>query len=317
MDFKSMKKKLIKNGFSKVSSFVLTALTVIFLIMAIPNFNPDKSQAVSYSNRKKEVGSYGYLDIIAYDEWVCKYDKDTYYIVYDTPGNVYLTVISSGTLKKISAKETLTDEFTHYLGEKYRLYGMVERVNSKVVSMVEDVYGISRSDYNEYIGPYYMDTTDTPNSNTGWMWVTFAIFSGMFAAIFFLIWTASERAFNKENADYTEDEFSEASKMLDEADRKQKVIFGDHFIINRGTSMLIRYSDILWIHLVDTYYNGVKMGRTLGIHTRKRNYYKIAPKMKDSAEELCNMMSAIVERNGEVLVGHTPENKREYDSMTK
>ncbi len=317
MDFIAMKKKLIKNGFSKGASFVLAAATVFFLIMGFSNLWGNRDEAENLIDHKSTANAYVYLDAVAFEEWVCKYGDDTYYTLYDNSGNIYLAVISNGTMNSMSRKAAGSEDYYHYFDGSYRLYGLVKMTSTSVISLVEQAYGISKSEYSKYFGSYYLDATDSPTANTAWMWLTFAIFSGLFTLIFGVIWIGSKRPFIKENSDYTEEEFARAAQLMDETDKKQKLIFGEEFIINRNSGMLVRYKDILWVHLVDVYYNGASVGLMLRIYTSKRNSYKLSPAVKNSDQELADMMNKIIEKNPEVLVGHTPENKQTYDSLTR
>ena len=318
MDFKSFKKKLIRNRFSKSASFVLAAMTIVFLLIGALYLRPDKNRSVSYSEHKEEIGAYVYLDVYVFDDWICKYGDDTYYVLYDHSGNVYLSVLSDSVFRSMVGQEAGSDDYTHYYdGTSYRLYGITKRVNENVMSMVVEGYGFPGKDYMDYFGPCYLDTKDRPGSNTAWMWFTFAIFGGLFALVFFTVWIGSERLFNKENRDYSEEEFAAAARVLDETDKKQRLIFTDDFIINRRNGMLLRFRDILWVHLVNTSVNGVNTGRVLGIHTWKRNYFKIAPQVRDSVQELNDMINMIAEKKPDVLIGYTAENKKTYDMLTK
>ena len=317
MDRKTVRKKLIKNTFSKTASIVLAALTVVFLVLGFSNQQADKGEAKSLADNKAVNGAYAYLDAAAFDEWVCRSGDETYYVVFDSSGSTYLAAISDRTMKSMIKAESGTDDYRHFFEGSYRLYGLVKIVSRSVSSIVEDAYGISRSEYMEYFGSYYFDTTSNPNTNTAWMWWTFAMFSGMFAIIFFIIWIGSERPFNRETRDYTEDEYAEASWMMDETDKKQKLIWGDRLIIGRDSGMLVRYQDILWVHFVNVFFNGVNLGKMVRIHTLRRNSYKLKPAVKDSQQDLDDLMNVIIEKNPGILIGYTPENRKAYDSMTR
>jgi hypothetical protein len=46
-------------------------------------------------------------------------------------------------------------------------------------------------------------------------------------------------------------------------------------------------------------------------------FFKLSPSVKDSEQELREMMERISEKNPAVLVGYTPSNQKLYDSMTR
>ena len=317
MDFKTFKKKLLKNGFSKWAFLVLAALTAVFLLLGLFINGAGKKDAKRLAEHKEDIGAYPYLDVAAFDEWVCTYNDETYYVLFDSSGEAYLSVVSDGVMKKMERKATEVEDYTHYFDENYRMYGLVKSVNCTVFGYVEDVYGLSDDQYVQYFGKCYFNTTENPNTNTAWMWWTFSTFSGIFAAVFCIIWLGTEIPFRKETRDYSEEEFAEAARMLDETDKKQNIIFGENYLISRGSGILVRYSDIVWIHLVDSYYNGVYMGRGVRVHTRKRNSLKIYPRKNGSQQELTDIMNTVSEKNPEVLVGYSKENKKMYDSLTK
>ena len=149
------------------------------------------------------------------------------------------------------------------------------------------------------------------------MWFTFTIFSVIFTAVFAMVAYGQESGFRKEDRDYTEEEFAKAAALLENADKKQATIFGEEFLISTTQRVVVRYADILWAYFLQPYLNGVKMGRMLEIRTRKRNIFKLAPENQDDIQELRDMMMFLGEKNPEMLIGHTDENQKIYDSLTK
>ncbi len=317
MDIQTFKKKLIQNKVSKTVSFVLTALTVVFLILGLSSLWADKDEAMNLAGRKGAEGSYAYLDVIAFEDWVCKYGDDTYYTLYDESGEAYLAVISDREMKKMTEKEARKEDYIHYFDGSYRLYGLVKWTDAEVISLARQAYDISNKEFKQHFGSCCFNTTENPRTESDAMWQVFALFAGIFAAVAFIIWIGQEIPFNRECRDYGEEEFAEAARMMDEADPKQKLIFGEKYIVNRNMGSLVRYEDILWIHLVQTYMNGVYMGKSVGIHTRNRNYFKLAPNRKDSGEELREIQDRILEKRPDILIGYTKENQKEYDSLTR
>ncbi|MBQ6477815.1 MAG: hypothetical protein IJI44_00450 [Erysipelotrichaceae bacterium] len=155
------------------------------------------------------------------------------------------------------------------------------------------------------------------DENTAWMWFTFTIFGAIFTAVFAMVAYGQESGFRKENRDYIEEEFAKAAVLLEKANKKQATIFGEEFLISTTQRVVVRYADILWAYILQPYLNGVKMGRMLEIRTRKRNIFKLAPENNDDLKELEGMMKFLVEKNPKLLVGHTDENRKIYDSLTR
>ena len=317
MDIKTIRKKLVKNRISKGSFIVLVLLTVIFLVLGYIRLQSGKGEVKTLAVYRDDAGTYAYIDVVAFDEWACRYGDDTYYVLYDGAGYVYLSVISDATMNKMIKEAARMEDFTHYFNGSYRLYGMVKKTSGAVISTVEETYGLTGQEYNDYLGKCYFNTKESPNSNSAWMWWTFSMFSGLFALIFFIIWFGQELPFNKETRDYTEADLAEVAKMLDEHDPKQNLIVGDKFIIYRNVGMLARYRDILWVHFAEVSAYGANLGRMLRIHTNKRNSFRVAPTIWRSDEQLEELQNAIIEKNPNVLVGYTSENRKLYREMTR
>jgi|GEM_PF-5790473 len=317
MDLKTFKKKFIKNGFSKWATAVLLAMTVLFIILGLIKNMSGEKYAQLLKDHKEDEGTYAFIDVAAFDEWVCTYGDETYYLLFDRSGEAYLAVVSNSVMKDMERKASAVEEYTHYFDDSYRLYGLVKSTSYQVISNVEDVYGLDADQYRQYFGKCYINTTENPNTNRAWMWWTFSIFSGMFGLVFLIIWLGSESQFNKECRNFTEEEFAEAARMLDENDKKQQIIFGDDFVICREPAMLMRYSDMLWMHLVDTYYYGAKMGRSVRVYSRSKNSFKIYPTIKDSESELNDIMNRILDKKPDILVGYNNGNLKQYRALTK
>ena len=71
MDFKTFKKKLLKNGFSKWAFLVLAALTAVFLLLGLFINGAGKKDAKRLAEHKEDIGAYAYLDVAAFDECHC------------------------------------------------------------------------------------------------------------------------------------------------------------------------------------------------------------------------------------------------------
>ena len=155
------------------------------------------------------------------------------------------------------------------------------------------------------------------DENTAWMWFTFTIFGVIFTLVFALIAYGQESGFCKENRDYTEEEFARVAALLEKVGKKQTAIFGEEFLISTTQRVVVRYADILWAYILQPYLNGVKMGRMLEIRTFKRNIFKLAPENNDDLKELEEMMKFLSEKNPGLLIGHSDENRRIYDSLTR
>ena len=317
MDFRTFRKKLIKNGFSKWASIVLLSLTILFITLGIVMNLSGKKDALLLRDHRDEEGAYAYLDVAAFDEWVCTYSDETYYVLYESSGEAYLAVVSDSVMKRMEKNSYPVGEYTRRFREDYRLYGLVKKVSYTVFGYVEDVYGISEDQYVQIFGKCYLNTTENPNTNTAWMWWTFSIFTGIFGLVFAVIWLGSELPFRKESCDFTEEEYAEAARLLDGADKKQRIIFGDDLIICRSPAMLMRYRDIVWMHYVDTYYYGANLGRSVRVCSHRRNEFKIYPTVKNSEPELREIMNRIYEKNPDIIVGYTKENRKLYDSLTR
>lgn len=314
---KELKKKLIRNGFSKIASFVLAALTLIFLVMAMTNLSVDKDTAVDLAYNRESVGEYAYIDIKSFDEWACKYDDDTYYVVYDASNKVYNVILTDAQVSKMVKASDSSDEYAHYFNGSYRIYGLVKSTHSKVKSMIEEVYNLESGEYYDYFGSTHLDASENYKTNTLWMWLTFAIFSGLFTLIFGAVWIGQERSFSRENSGYTEEECARAIKLLDETDKKQKVIIDDEFLIGRNNGMLVKYSDILWIYERVSKSYGITTGKDLCINTSHNNRFFLPTKGKEKDQQIADMMNLIAQKNPEVMIGFTDVNSRAYRQMVK
>ncbi|MBR2740264.1 MAG: hypothetical protein IKD87_06305 [Oscillospiraceae bacterium] len=317
MDLSTFKKRFLKNGFVRWTAYVLLALTVFLIALGYFTDRSGRKFAVNLMDHWDDKGAYAYLEVASFDEWVCKYDDETYYVIFDTENGAYLSVISDRQMRKMERKASSVENFTHYFDEPYVVYGLVKSTSYQLISYVEDVYGLEPDQFHQYFGDCYINTTENPKTNTAWMWWTFSIFSGLFGLLFAVLWLGNDIPFNKESRGLTEYERAEAVRLLDENDKKQNIIFGDDLLISRKRAMAVRYSDIIWIHLVDSYYNGIYTGQTLSIHTRSRNEFRLSPSDRKSTYELNSIMSGIQEKNPDVIVGFSRENRKQYDQLTK
>ena len=91
---------------------------------------------------------------------------------------------------------------------------------------------------------------------------------------------------------------------------KMKTYFTNNYIIsNYYHSFVIKYSDIIWMHPVEKYYNDSYMGTDLVISTKN--------KRKETVLFSEDILNIILNHNSRILYGNTSDNKRQYKEIIK
>ncbi len=320
MDAKQYLKKHLKDN--KVLKFIaglLCGLTIVFTIVALISFNV-KPKAALYDPVTTSKGEYAYLDIVAIDEWAAKYgdDNESYYAALGSDGLFYNVFLKDSKYNSMKDQQKYwTDESA--VADPVRVSGVVTEVDSDVKDIFIELYGLENSfDYEQFFGYTYLDTTTTPNENTGYMWLTFALFGGLFSLVFLLIISPKASA-TKQSIKRLEKngKLEEAKEALElSLSDKSPLILDKNFVISRKNGVIISYKDIAWIfnRTVSTY--GVQTGAFVVINTYD-GYSVQIPTDKVSTETINQLIDNTLAVNPNLLIGFAKENQKAFKDIIK
>lgn len=249
--------------------------------------------------------------------------KYKYYIVFDVNDLMYVVRLTDSTYYRLEDMyESNPEEFS------YKLVGYIYDTPNELEEIIIDVYNevmgedvITEENFEMYFGKTYLDETKTPvtvSSAATVIFIVIGVLSGTFAFVFILVYIINSSRRKKVLKNYPEEDLeSELDKSSTIAYEKQKVYLTDKYLISAINGLsVIEYNDIAWMYNEKRSYNGIPTGVTLLAYQTNGKRVQLASTWKNE-EILKEIMTKIYEKNPNILVGFTPENRKQFKEIKK
>lgn len=204
--------------------------------------------------------------------------------------------------------------------------GVTKTIPDDVIDIAIEVYNedleeefLTKGNYKSYIGEICIDTVSDLVDNL------FQIILGVsfvfIGIIYLIIYYIRKRKINKAKKDMVL--WEQIQKELESSQTIDYYKFGlcltPNYIVDglKGLT-LIPYADIVWVYLHEHKYNGIVCNRYLMVITKDKKKIQVAelggihPKAKNTYIEI---MEKIYEKNQNILVGYTKENKERIKDL--
>lgn len=266
-----------------------------------------------------------YLDVVGVSDWMYQTEEYCrYYSVMDTEGRLYTVFLTDGILRKMTAQQAYwMDEDAPM--EVYRLEGYVQKLSESHRDELAQCWDISGEEYSQYFGETYLDTSTSAGEQTMWMWITFAILSGLVGLLLLIILLPAAKAYrvccrNLEKRGLME----RAAQQFDELEDgmvcgQNRAVLTKDFLFGKGSGMAVPYSDIVWAHgenLIVNYgwVSTVVLAATAGLKPRLVSFFRGKDKESGMADL---MLGTIREKNPRAMTGAGKANKKAYKEIRK
>lgn len=206
------------------------------------------------------------------------------------------------------------------------IQGVTKKIPGDVIDIAIEVYNedleekvLTRENYKSYIGEICIDTVSDVDDNI--LQIILGILFFNISFIYFIIYIVKNRKIKKLKKDNIL--WQEIQNELESAETidysKFSTYLTPNYIIDGSNGFqLISYQDIAWVYLHENRYNGVTNDRYLIVIKKNKKKVNIArlsgihPKSKDTFMEI---MKEIYEKNQDILVGYTKENKQRVKDL--
>ncbi len=323
-------KKILKP--SKKTLIVL----IVLVVLSIAGFVT--SEAMMHPSKNEKCTSYDTLISLKQDE-ENKYAKVTiadlpyefatkkengsterYYFVVDENNYLYIVRLSPKKYQEIEKKYNEDKE-----NFKYELKGYLFSTPSQLKKLAISGYNegrtadqkIKSSDFESYFGKTYMDDRITPNSDMATVFIMIAFFTSIFSTVTAGLYINSVIRSKLAIKKYGKEELElELSKDTVAAYKKAKTYLTDKYLITGINGLhVIEYENILWTYIEKRRQNGVTTAKFVIVATKTGKKYYVASSFNEDI--LAEIITKIAEKNNEILVGFTSENRKEYNKKRK
>jgi len=243
-----------------------------------------------------------------------------YYFAMDSNEYLYIVRITDKTYEKIvKQKEEQGDNFF------YELKGYVFEIPSELKKLGIEAYNeafekeiFTKSNFEEFVGNVYLDETYTPQSENATVLITISCFAFVAAIIVFCVFVSQKIKTAKVDKTRIEEAKEELRSTSVKVYSKQKMYLTNKYVIsNYGGLQIYEYSEILWLYNLINYYRGIATGKSLMAGLANKKKIAIGYSTDVNNQTLEEIMEKILEKNKNVRIGFTDENKKYFKDYKK
>ena len=246
-----------------------------------------------------------------------------YYFASDKEGYLYIIRIQDSTYEKLEAmcpsEEDGTLDYV-FKGYTFKIPAELKKLAIEVAN--EDIYEeetFTYSNFEDYVGTVYIDETDKPSSSRANTAMGIGIIAGVFTVVLIIAAVSQFVSSRKtvKNTELIEELKTELQGLDDNPYKKLKIYLTSRYIISKyGGLEAIKYRDVIWEYPQIRYTNGVASGKTLIICTTDKKKHALAQSGPNDAS-IDEIMTEIKDKNPEVRIGYTKENREFFKSYQK
>lgn len=259
------------------------------------------------------------IDDLPYHVAIEEKDNITYEYYFVCEDNyMYLARLTDKTYDKLKDMYDNDKENFSYILEGYIYY-----TPSELKEIAIDVYNeasgkeiLNNENFSSYLGSTYLDETITPQNDTAILLYIGGFVSLIIGLICLIIYIVSfvrhKKVMQKYDRNMLETELMNAVNYP-----KNSLFLTDNYIISTLNGlMVIEYSELVWAYNEKRYYNGIHIGTYLRAYNNKNKFLQLAYTKKNE-DILQEIMLKIKEKNNNILIGFTDENKKLYKEIKK
>lgn len=238
-----------------------------------------------------------------------------YYFLMDEK-YLYIGYLDYGTYSKLDSEDIYENPIT--------IRGITRTIPEDVIDIAIEVYNegleealLTKENYKNYIGEICIDTVSDLADNIFQIIIGTLFF--IISIIYFLIYCSRKQKVQKIKKDtILWDEIQEELGNQETIEYpKLPTYLTPNYIID-GSNGLIRiaYTDIIWIYPHETKYKRITSKRNLIVFTNNKKRFLIAELNGIYPKDYClNIMKDIYEKNQNILIGYTKENKKQIKNL--
>ena len=245
----------------------------------------------------------------------------TYYLITDTKNIVYIARLTDSTVSSMRTLYEIDPE-----NYSYELSGYTHEIPDDLKQIAIESYNevaekeiVNNENFKDYLGSTYMDEINAPVSDLYIGMFCFGIGGGivLFVLLIYII-VVLIRFKSKVNKFGQGDLEMHLSSPMTLNYSKSEVYLTNDYIIStaKGIDFYI-YEDLAWMYLHKQYYNGILTHMYLLGFSKYKNKKQILAYSRKDENSLNEIVTKILEKNPNILIGFNKENKQKYKEIIK
>lgn len=245
-----------------------------------------------------------------------------YYYIQDTENHVMIAELSDETYQKIEEAYLQSGGTLAYELEGY-IFDLPDDVLPLAIQSLPEVFDmqgnvITDENYQNYFGATYLHEGATPRTGLNAFLLGTGALLDVAAVVFLALYLTSaikiRRYAKKIDMQMVRSELQQAATL---PFSQARIYLTDHYIVSvvNGLLRITNYQDLLWLYIKAAKQYSTTVNLFLVGATRKGRPFYLATSLQ---EDLLNHIMALIrERNGNILIGYTAENKERYAALQK
>lgn len=326
--------ELLKKEFKKINNLIV--LGIVFAVLAGICFlmgvyaDNKKPKDATYLNdvimkKNNQVGVDAYLNV-AYEPFsFAKYDDATdksFYIISDGEF-YYIAYMKDSDYKKLDK--------TNLKEKPEKIYGRTALITTNIKNLALETYNegleddkkISSSDFNDYFGGVYLDTTEVNNMSV--VMILIGTISGFLAWIYIILFVVRKLQTTSVLKKIDDNELAKIEKELDDKEafhyEKAHLILTKNYIVSlTGKLLFLNYKDIIMLYEHRLRQYGVTTNKSLMVMDKLgkiKPIVQVDGVTKKSKAIIEEVFETIATKNDKIILGYTSENMKKAREIAK
>lgn len=241
-----------------------------------------------------------------------KNKEETYYYINDINNHKYIINLSSETFIEITDTLNLN---TGKLNKPFELKGTLKIIDKELKDLVlinrDKIFKseeLTSDNLSTYLGEFYIKDSSVTN-RTVTIYIISALIGVFFLILGFLYILPNIIKVKKtyKNEELISELKRELECLRDKPYEKLHIYLTKNYIIYGVEA--IRFEDIIWGYILESFTYGIKTGETLMVHTKDNKKHIVGSVSGNKNNILNNILNEISTKNQNMKIGFTDENK--------
>ena len=314
-----------KNKTLLIVGIILLGITILLIYLGIENEKKPLPTPINISdlivNKQFDEDVYSYLDIVTKPYLFAVYETDgiednsKYYLVMDKENHLYTIYMNETKYQELNVDSI---EYS-----PIRVHGITKKIPTDIKNLAIESYNelieeeiLTDDNFQDYVGLIYLDLEEKINDSE--LYYLGACLSGIFFIIVIVIYIViiimNKKIFKKIRPDELANIDAELSMMNTSEYANMKFYLLKEYVVDLTNNVVIlKYSDIIWAYPYEQRYNGLLINKCIKVIDKNNKRHDIANTKfldKNKDEILNNILNNLKEKNPDIIIGFTNENKK-------
>ena len=320
---------------NKRRNFILLIISIVLLLgacslvfLGLKNKNKELPAPINLKEVKKKENRYSSVEVnikpylFAVYEVNKKEESAKYYFVMDKDKNLYILYMKDEDYHKLNIDSVVENPITVYGYAKPITYDLKKQAIDSYNKYMETEY-LTKENFNEYVGSFYLDMKTPINDSSlyGFGVLILGILFLTFISLYIIRSIKDKQMMNKLTPELLKKIDTELALTIESKYEHMKFyLLKNHLVDFNNNVIIIPYSDIIWIYPYDRTYNGLLVNKYLKVITKDNKKYNVASTraLDDNKDQILEEIeNKIKEKNQNILIGYSKENKKKVKEITK